>query len=408
MNITITPTLLTGTVTPPPSKSQAHRLIIAAALAPGESVIENIVLSEDMKATLRCIENLGARWRCEGSVLTIQGMAEAPDTALPLFDCGESGSTLRFFIPIALAVCGGGRFTGRGRLMQRPQQPYFDLFAEKGIFYEQTDGLLTVKGRLAPGRYALRGDISSQFFTGLLYALSLLPGESEIISTTALESRDYVAMTIEAQRIAGVTVKSEALRFICPGGAVYRPFIHRVEADWSQAGFWYAAAACGNPLTIAGLNPDSAQGDRVIRDFITEMASLGEKTFDVSGCPDLVPPLAAAAALRPAGEVTRITGAARLRIKESDRLATVHAALACMGAIITEEPEALTITGSGELPGGCTVDAANDHRIAMMTAIAATKALNPVTVNGAECVAKSYPDFWADYTALGGRIRQEG
>ena len=198
--VVIRPGKLTGAVTPPPSKSQAHRLIIAAALAQGESRLENVDLSQDIRATLGCMETLGADWSLEDRTLTVQGFGgEAQlDGQLPHFDCGESGSTLRFLIPIALAAAGGGVFTGHGRLMQRPQKPYFDLFDQKGIFYEQKDGVLTVRSRLTPGEYALPGDVSSQFITGLLYALPLVEGESAVTLTTPLESRDYVSMTLQA------------------------------------------------------------------------------------------------------------------------------------------------------------------------------------------------------------------
>ena len=176
--VVIRPGKLAGAVTPPPSKSQAHRLIIAAALARGESRLENVDLSQDIRATLSCMEALGARWSLKDRTLTVGGFGGRAQLKgqLPRFDCGESGSTLRFLIPIALAAAGGGVFTGHGRLMQRPQKPYFDLFHRKGIFWEQRDGVLTVRGRLTPGEYALPGDVSSQFITGLLYALPLVEG----------------------------------------------------------------------------------------------------------------------------------------------------------------------------------------------------------------------------------------
>ena len=194
MNVTITPGLLRGAITPPPSKSQAHRLLIAAALADGESRIEHLADSQDIQATRRCMAAL-----------------KAPGEDLPVLDCGESGSTLRFLIPVALALRGGGRFTGRGRLMERPQKPYFDLFDEKGIAYRQEDGVLTVQGRLTPGTFALPGDVSSQFVTGLLYALPLLEGDARITLTTPLESRGYVDMTLEALERFGIRAE-------CPDG----------------------------------------------------------------------------------------------------------------------------------------------------------------------------------------------
>ena len=389
MNVTITPGLLRGAITPPPSKSQAHRLLIAAALADGESRIEHLADSQDIQATRRCMAAL-----------------KAPGEDLPVLDCGESGSTLRFLIPVALALRGGGRFTGRGRLMERPQKPYFDLFDEKGIAYRQEDGVLTVQGRLTPGTFALPGDVSSQFVTGLLYALPLLEGDSRITLTTPLESRGYVDLTLEALERFGIRAECPDGRTQrVPGGQTYRPCRAAVESDYSQAAFYYAANGLGGQVEILGLNPRSAQGDRCIVPYHMQLCGPGEAELDVSQCPDLVPPLAAHAALRQG--ITRIVNAARLRIKESDRLTAVTQVLTALGADVVEGADRLTITGQPEgLAGGVTVDSHNDHRIAMMAAIAATRCAAPVTIIGAECVAKSYPDFWEDYERLGGQIQR--
>ena len=386
MNITITPTKLKGVITPPPSKSYSHRALIAAALAGAGSELTNLADSKDIAATRRCLEALAA-----------------PGNELPLLDCGESGSTLRFLIPVALALRGGARFTGQGRLMERPQKPYFDLFDEKDIFYEQKDGVLTVKGALTPGEYRLPGDVSSQFFTGLLYALPLLnEGTSQIILTSPLESRAYVDMTVEVMEHFGVQVEETSTGWTVPGGQSYRPNVLTVEADWSQAGFFYAALGLGNDLDIRGMNPDSTQGDRIIVPYYEKLARDGDVELDVSQCPDLVPPLTVYAAVRTG--TTRIVNAARLRIKESDRLATVTATLNALGANIEEHPDSLTIHGVDALSGGVSVDCCNDHRIAMMAAVAATRCKEPVTLLGAQCVDKSYPTFWKDYEALGGQI----
>ena len=330
MDICITPSRLSGSVTPPPSKSQAHRLVIAAALAQGISTVDNFTLSQDIEATLRCMEALGACWSKEGSALRITGMGGRPPLGqLPHMDCSESGSTLRFLIPVALATAGGGVFTGQGRLMDRPQGPYFDLFQEKGIAFSREGNTLTVEGQLPPGEYRLPGNVSSQFFTGLLFALPLLSGKSTIVSTTAVESRDYINMTLDALASAGIM--AEAL----PGGGfsvspgVYQPFARTVEADWSQAAFWYAAAFLDNAVTPLGLSPTSTQGDRVIASLYWTLARPGDTEIDVSGCPDLLPPLAVMAAVRQG--VTRFTGAARLRLKESDRLETTAALLTALG-----------------------------------------------------------------------------
>ena len=405
MDVRIRPVALHGAVTPPPSKSQAHRLIICAALARGRSVIRNIAFSQDIRATLSCISALGAGWtERESGVIAVEGIGGKEYTgALPHLDCGESGSTLRFFIPIALAVAGGAEFTGRGRLMQRPQQPYFDLFDRMCIKYQQKDDTLKVEGRLRAGEYRLPGNVSSQFFTGLLFALPLLEGESKILPTTALESEDYIRMTVQAMAAAGLGVKelSEGGYTVC--GQSYRPMEVSVEADWSQAGFWYAARNLGSDVELQGMNDHSLQGDRRIAEFAAQLSQEGNLEIDVSQCPDLVPPLAAMAALRKGD--CRICGAARLRIKESDRLSAVTAALNAMGARVEELPDALLIRGVNRLKGGAVIDCCNDHRIAMMCAVAATRAAGGETLlKGAECVRKSYPDFWQVYRELGGDL----
>ena len=405
MNITITPTLLGGTIRPPASKSQAHRLIIAAALAEGESVISHVDDSQDISATLRCMEALGASYTwTDQNTLRLRGIP-GRHRCSEMLDCGESGSTLRFLIPVALAVCGGGSFRGHGRLMERPQEPYFEIFREKGILWEKEGDTLTVTGELTPGLYNLPGDVSSQFITGLLYALPLLEGDSFVHLSTPLQSSGYVDMTIEALRHFGVAVKTTTEGWFVPGNQRYQLTNGAVEADFSQSGFFFAMAGMGSDLKITGLSGDSTQGDRIVVPYMEKLNGSGTVTLDVRECPDLVPPLAARAALRP-GQTTHIVGAERLRIKESDRLKAVTAVLGAMGADITEFPDSLTIRGKEVLSGGVTVDSWADHRIAMMAAAAATKCLAPVTVLGAECVSKSYPRFWEDYRALGGTIME--
>lgn len=388
MNLTIIPRKLSGTITPPPSKSLAHRYLIAAALAGEGSVVHNLADSLDIRATRRCMAELNTNSQ------------DFPD-----FNCGESGSTLRFLIPLALVLRGGGRFTGQGRLMERPQKPYFDIFDEKGVRYEQKDGFLTVEGHLTPGEYRLPGNVSSQFFTGLLLALPLLDGPSVIIPTTRLESEGYIGMTLEAMHEFGVNAVSTCSfppQYHIPGRQQYQSAEVTVEGDWSQAAFWYAANCLGCEVDVRGVAQYSTQGDRVIASHCLELSQPGDTEIDMSGCPDLAPPVAAAAAVRQG--ITRLTGAARLRLKESDRLSAIAAALNAMGARVMEYPDSLTVYGQEGLAGGCTVDCRNDHRIAMMAAVAATRCRQPVTLLGAECVSKSYPGFWDDYRMLGGAI----
>ena len=404
MDVRITPRRLSGTVTPPPSKSMAHRFLIAASLAAGTSTIRRVDFSADVEATLRCMRALGARWESLEDGLRISGIGglRQPFGDLPRFDCGESGSTLRFLIPIALAVDRGGVFTGQGRLMERPQTPYRDLFGERGADWTQEDGTLTVRGSLTPGEYRLRGDVSSQFFTGLLFALPLLEEPSTVVSTTRLESAAYVTMTMGVLDQAFVPVKfspGERAFHIAP--AIYQPFDVTVEADWSQAAFWYAALALGSNVRLRGLNAYSTQGDMAVRTLYQTLIQNGDVAVDVSGCPDLLPPLAVMAAVRKG--TTRFTGAARLRLKESDRLETVCRMLKALGGACAQEADSLTVYGVSVLPGGV-VDGANDHRVVMSAAVAATRCQGAVVIRGAEAVKKSYPGFWRDYEAMGGEV----
>ena len=405
MDVQITPRRLSGVVTPPPSKSLAHRYVIAAALAAGVSTIKNLTLSEDIQATLQCMADFRCRWEWQGeNTLKVWGCVskERDRGGLPRLDCGESGSTLRFLIPIALALEGGGVFTGRGRLMERPLDPYFQIFDRLGIFYRLEDGVLTIEGDLWPGEYRLPGNVSSQFFTGLLMALPLLDGPSVVASTTKLESASYVSMTMGVLERCGIRVRwSPQLGAFGVTPGVYCPFEETVEADWSQAAFWYAAIALGGNLRLRGLKGQSSQGDAAVVGHSKKLALSGEVKIDLSDCPDLLPPLAVMAALRRG--TTRFTNAARLRLKESDRLATVARMLKALGGAVSEEEDGLTVYGVPTLPGG-TVDGANDHRIVMAAAIAASRCQSAVVIRGAEAVKKSYPTFWRDYEALGGAV----
>ena len=403
MKIAITPNKLNGTIQVPPSKSQAHRLIIGAALADGVSQVSNLVESQDIRATLECMKQLGAQVSQNGGRIT--GIRRDQDwKALPVLDCGESGSTIRFLLPVALAVAGGGVFQGRGRLLERPYGPYETIFAQQGIAFQRKPDQIILSGTLKPGRFELPGDVSSQFITGLLYALPLLEADSEIVLTTALESRGYVDMTLEALELFGVQVFATEQGWNVPGGQHYQSANVTVEGDYSQAANFILAASLGNQLRVEGLSPHSAQGDRVVCQYAKLLDGSGEVTLDVSQCPDLVPALAVRAALRE-GQVTRIVGAARLRLKESDRLDAVTTELNRIGGHVEQTADALTICGVRQFHGG-NCDSHQDHRIAMMLAVAATCADGVIVVNGAEHVAKSYPNFWEDYAMLGGRFCQ--
>ncbi len=380
MNLVITPKPLKGAVTPPPSKSLAHRALLAAFLAGETDPLPDLPDSQDILATRQCLAALR-----EGSPM----------------DCRESGSTLRFLIPVSLALRHKGVFTGRGRLMERPQTPYFDIFKEKNIAYTQENGVLTVKGALPPGDYRLPGGVSSQFVTGLLFALPLVEGDSEMILTSPLESRGYVDLTLDVLEQFGISLENQNYeRFLVSGRQRYQPCAYSVEADWSQAAFWYAANFVGCQVTLEGLNFDSAQGDKQAAALYWPMARPGDLDIDLAHIPDLAPPLAAMAAVRRG--VTRFVHAGRLRLKESDRIAAITDALNALGAQAEETPDGFVVHGMPQLEGGGTVDCRNDHRIAMMAGVLACCAQRPSTLLGAECVEKSYPQFWAEFARLGG------
>ena len=383
--VIIEPGALEGTVQVPPSKSAAHRYLIAAALAGGGEIC-NLGDSQDLRATRACLEKLTAR-----------------EERLPLFDCGESGSTLRFLIPVALAVRGGGHFSGHGRLMERPLGPYERLFREKGLKWERSGEVLTVEGALPAGEYRLPGDVSSQFITGLLLALPLVRGDSEICLTSPLESEGYVEMTLEVLRQFGVRADRQgSARIQVPGGQRYQPRTVTVPGDWSQGAVWYAANFLDHQVRLEGLDPASLQADRKIAAYYWQLARPGDRELDVSQCPDLAPALGAMAAF--ARGTTRLTGAGRLRLKESDRLHAIAATINALGGRAEEGENSLAIHGAKALEGGCTVSSFRDHRIAMLAALLATRCRRPVTLTQAECVEKSYPQFWEHFTMLGGKM----
>ena len=429
MNRTVLPGSLCGRLSIIPSKSASHRAVMLAALSDGETALSPLALSRDVEATLSCARALGllSGWTlspCEGA----PGMSRAVVTpggsapqGLRTLDCGESGSTLRFFVPLALDGRGPVRLIGHGRLMQRPMDVYERLFVPRGVRWSPEGGALTVEGRLTGGEYALPGDVSSQFITGLLLALPRLGGESVIRLTTPLESRGYVELTRRVQAAFGVVSHWEDERtLVIPGGQRARtPGSFAVEGDWSHAAFYLVAGALGKagPLTLRRLCMDSTQGDRAIVPILRGMGARIEETaqgltvfssalhgaqVDVTQVPDLVPVLAVAMA-GAQGE-SRITGAARLRIKESDRLSAIADALCACGAEVRELPDGLVICGGPPLHGAA-VDGRNDHRIVMAMAVAAALCDGEITISDAEAVAKSAPAFWQEYASLGGQAR---
>ena len=395
MNATVYPGRLSGAVRVPASKSAAHRALIAAALANGESRVGLRALNRDIEATMTCLAALGAEFTAADDSLHVRPVRVQKDADVVL-DCGESGSTLRFLIPLACVLGVRARFTGRGRLPERPNAALTEALRRRGARIDSDLLPMTVEGPIGGGTYALPGNVSSQYVTGLMLALPLLRGDSEIVLTTPLESAAYVDMTLRTLRQFGVRVDAAPAGWRVPGGQSYalpEGQLIEVEGDWSAAAFWLAANAMGSDIRLEGLSEDTAQGDRAV------VGLLGRPVIDASGVPDLVPALAVAAAARPGRTV--ISGAARLRWKESDRLAATADLLNALGGRAEATEDGLLIEGRRPLHGGA-VDGRNDHRIVMAAAIAATVADGPVTITDAQAVAKSYPDFFRDFIALGG------
>ena len=347
-----------GEVVAPVSKSHLHRLLIADFLAGGDAWRgQSEGECADISATRRCIAALDGR----------DGM----------LDCGESGSTLRFMAPLAAALGVKATFVRRGRLAERPMIDYSDL---------------------APGRHELRGDVSSQFVTGLLFALPLLKGDSEIVFTTPLQSRGYVDMTLDVVRRYGIVVEETQSGFRVPGSQRFvSPGSFRPEGDWSGAAFWFAANALGAEVDVKNLLDDSRQPDSCVCSLVSRIVA-GDGDIDISGCPDLFPALAVVAASVP--HETRFVNAARLRIKESDRIEAMERVLAAFRVGTWSTADTVTVIGTSAPFAACEIDSANDHRIAMAAAVASMRAEGPVLIHGAGCVAKSYPSFFEELYRL--------
>lgn len=415
--IIIKPKLLKGNIVVPSSKSLGHRGIIAAALSRGISRVDNIQLSKDIEATMEIMKELGAVVNIEDQNLYIDGRKMFSYEKKLDLRCRESGSTLRFLIPLALTKDGDYIFHGEGKLISRPLEPYYEIFEEKGIKYSrEEDGLpLKVSGKLTSGTYRVRGDISSQFITGLLFSLPILEGNSRIQITTKLESKGYIDLTLDILKDFGIEIENNNYKeFNIRGAQKYNCRNYYVEGDYSQGAFFLVAGALGSSIVCSGLNKDSLQGDKVILDILEAMGCNVEESeegikvkpsktkgieIDASNCPDLVPILTVLASLSE-GE-TKIVNAKRLRIKECDRLHAITKELNKLGANIIELEDSLIISGVNELKGG-EVDSHNDHRIVMALAIAATRARGNVIINNPRAVEKSYPNFFKDYFKLGG------
>lgn len=388
MRVRIEPSVLSGIAVAPPSKSMAHRLLICAGLASGTSVIENVAFSEDILATLDCLKALGASVTVCGSTVTVTGCGIPK--ASELLPCRESGSTLRFMIPLCL-VSGGGDLTGSERLMERPLSVYEDLFGTRNLSLTRASGTVSVRGTLKSGIFALPGDVSSQFFTGLLFALPLLEGESRVEATTPLESASYLLLTLSALKQFGITVIRESERvFVIPGGQTYRPCRTAVEGDESNAAFWGAME-----LPVAGRNPETLQGDRVWEDLFSRLRE-GYCRISLRDCPDLAPVLMTVASLYHGGLLTETR---RLKIKESDRGAVMAEELAKFGADIRVAENEIEIRKAPLFSPKIPLQGHNDHRVVMSLAVLASRYGGEI--GDAQAVRKSYPEFWQECTRLG-------
>lgn len=406
MDIKITPKKLHGTVTAPPSKSVAHRMIIAAALADGVSTVSNLNPSVDILATMDCMRALGARIDFKDDTAVIEGIKNIPDKAV--LDCHESGSTLRFLIPVACALGVNAEFIGSAKLPQRPITPFTDEFPKHGIkfdFSKAPNGCslpCSVSGKLTAGRFNIDGGLSSQFITGLMFALCLLDGDSEIVLTSHLNSEPYVNITLGVLRDFGTVIRKTENGYFIKGNQRLKPFSGAVECDYSQAAFFRVANSLGSELMIMGLNSASLQGDKQIMEICNNFdKDSAPFELDCSDIPDLVPILTVLACF--CKGTSKLTNIARLRFKECDRLSVTAECLNSVGGKVTVHEDSLEIEGVSELRGG-EIDGHNDHRIPMSMAIAATCCTSPLIIRGAECVKKSFPNYFDVYKQLGGEV----
>ncbi len=420
MNVTIKPNKLSGKIQIPPSKSLSHRAIIAAALAEGESIISNVLYSKDILATIDAMRACGAEIKEYSDHLVIHG--SKVKRVKSIINANESGSTIRFMIPIALVSDEEIEFRGENHLVKRPLDTFLEIFDSQGIKYTKGEDYLPLKvySGLKCGTFKVRGDISSQFITGLLYALPLLDGDSKIVITTNLESKGYIDLTLDMLKKFGIEIENKEYKeFIIKGNQSYKPYNYTIEGDFSQSAFFLVADALGADIKLSCMNMDSHQGDKkILLDmedfgsniiFENDVLSLENKTLhgatiDFSQSPDLGPALTVLASLAE-GE-SNFINAGRLRIKECDRITAMRIELEKMGAKIIEHKDGMTIYGVKELHGAV-IDSHNDHRVAMAIAMASLKTKGDIKILNAGCVSKSFPNFFSVFESLGGIVSYE-
>ena len=421
MNVIIKPSKLTGDVIIPPSKSLSHRAIIAASLAKGKSTITNVLFSKDILATIDAMEACGAKITKYEDSLEIYGIEKVIRNK-SIIDANESGSTIRFMIPIALTNNEPITFVGHNNLVNRPLDVFYEIFDNQNIEYKREDNKylpLYVNGGLKPGKYNIRGDISSQFITGLLYALPLLNGDSEIIITTNLESKGYIDLTLDILNMYGIEIINDNYeRFIIKGNQSYKPCDYEIEGDYSQSAFFLVADMLGANINLLAMREDSYQGDKKIIDDIKSFGgnvSFDNKilkangmpkgtTIDFSQSPDLGPALTVLAALSDGH--SSFINAKRLRIKECDRITCMADELNKIGCIVKENPDGMEIDGVKDI-NPIEFDSHNDHRVAMALSMICLVSKKEFKILNAECVSKSYPNYWNVFESLGGIISYE-
>ena len=415
MQVKIKPINPNGEISAIASKSDAHRAIICAALSDAKTNIQISHISKDIEATLNCIKSSGADFAIKDNIYEITPIKTPSQN--PTLDCNESGSTLRFLLPVLSALGSGATFVGSGRLPDRPMGLIVDLLREHGNSFSSSQLPITVTGKTCAGAFNIAGNVSSQFISGLLFALPLLNENSIIILTSKLESSAYVNMTIDTLKCFGINVKKDENTFIINATENYiSPKEYTVEGDWSNSAFFMVLGAIAGRVTIENLNFNSHQSDKMILDVLSlaevrytasgneitvEKSEIKPFNFDVSECPDLFPVLSILACS--AKGKSTLYNAERLRIKESDRIKAMKELILNLGGRVEETRDSLIIYGDGRLRGG-TVDSYNDHRIAMSAFVASAICANDVILKGAKAIDKSYPSFIEDFKNVGGMV----
>lgn len=415
-SIKLYPAILKGKIKAPPSKSLTHRALIASALSNGESTIRNVSFSKDIIATMNALEAIGAKFEIQGNKVNVTGVKKIKNPNKEI-DCNESGSTLRFMIPILSLSEKKVIFSGAESLIKRPQKLYEEIFKEDSNTFIVKKTTIEIEGSVKARNYYLDGNISSQFFSGLMFSLPLLKKDSYIYLNSELESKSYINLTIDVLKKFGIKIFEIENGYYIEGNQNYKSTDFEVEGDFSQAAFFLVAGLINKQIEVDDLDNDSIQGDRRIIDiiksvkghiihmengYITRNSETYGTVVDISNCPDLGPIVALLLSLSKG--TSRIVNASRLRIKESDRIESTVSTLKSLGANIKSVGDEIIINGRKSFGGGVTVDSFNDHRIAMMISIASSVCLNPVILTNSNAINKSYPNFYEDYKFIGGLI----